>query len=225
MNKPFDNSRGSAEDLVLFDALQDVAIPSGLESRLLAAVANEPTVSLQSDVTNESVKSSTKMYSRRAWLTSAAGLAGVSAIGGLAYSRREIDAIEVTEAVKDAWLAEIWSRDDWKHMADAPLTLPRELLRPRCWQYLETKLADETVTFDLTLPGRLRAVLFAATMWRDISDFPTTPPLTPKGQSGGRLNQIAIWRQGRVLYVLACEGSQLRDYQELFLGKGTASLA
>ena len=142
-------------------------------------------------------------------------------MGGLAYSRRTLEIAEATNAVNNAWVTEKWSKV-WQSMSTAPLSPPRELLRPRCWQYLETELADETVVFDLTLPGRPPAVLFSAKMWRDISAFPTKPE-SPQNQSGP-WSRVTAWRQNRVLHVLASIGTN-RDYDELFVSKGTIPLA
>lgn len=217
-NHDFTGENLAGEDLVLLNALQDVPIPDGLESRLLAAVANEPTVARRGSG-DEKTTSTASVFSRRAWLTSAAGLAGVSALGGLAYSRRKLGTGEVVKAVNNAWHAKKWSKVWQEDIARAPLAPPRALIRPRGWQYLATNLDDETVTFDMTLPGRPPAVLFAATMWRDISHFPTAPPPKPLIRSGP-WSHVSIWRKARVLYVLASQGT-LRDHQDISVGRGT----
>ncbi len=206
-----------AEDHALAKALRDVPVPEGLERRLLVSVA----MPSRPDVQRAEYPPTT--WSRRAWLSTAAGLAGLAVTGRYLYVHRPLRRAEVIVGVEQALNSEDWVIP-WRAPDSAPSDLlpPRELKRPRGWQYVSTPWAKETAAFDLTLPGGPPSVLFVARVQRGLSGFPTRLKTPPSGSTEWK--RVAIWRSSQVLYVLASQGSK-SDFQSLLVNAGTVPLA
>lgn len=211
-----DGSRGplSSHDEQLVQALRQVPIPDGLEARLLAAV--------QRRVEAPAVQQSTVGWSRRHWLSLAAGFAGSAVVGGYLYQHRKLSHGEITDGARDALASKDWVLP-WQAMETPPgLPLPRQLKSPRGWQYIATPWSKKTAAFDLTLPGGRPAVLFVARVRRDVSHLPAAPVAPAVGSRDW--SQIAVWQSAGVLYVLASQGAK-HDYDALFVNAGGAGLA
>lgn len=207
--------RSSSEDIALAEALHEVQIPEGLESRLLASmpVQHPASVSVVEGVGSGGT--------RRAWLSSAASLAGLALAGRYLYVHRRLGEAEVKGGITVAlgpsggWVL------PWLDMEAAPdIPLPTQLRLPRGWQYVRTVWADKTPAYDVTPPGGADSVLFAISLPRGISGFPDVPRL-PQGASGGW--RLAMWQDGEVLFVLASKGTD-REFESLFLNAGMPSL-
>jgi len=218
-------------DITISRALRDVAIPEGLEARLLAAVAaaenaatsqtrlaeiDNPNASVLGTSTpvGEVVPGARTGYSRRTWatlvVTTAATL--LAAAWGIQQSRwaPRLDSENL------GFEALAWSQnltDDWLDMSE-PRGVNRPIDRqvrfvPRGWQALATNHDAETVVYDLTRP-RGKAMLFVlspAVISETVSKSATRVPAT--GGWGA-----ATWKSGNYVYVLLVEErrQKLDDY-------------
>lgn len=218
-------------DDALLCALHSVAVPDGLEGRLLDAVRNSRPIwqSLSLQPLNGTGRSS-KSASRRHWLSLAAAVAvgGVVASGCYMWGRREVSADTILSEVRASLVKTDWRV--WNHIDSsttlAGMPLPRELRVPRGWQYRSTSLNDTCLACDMTLPGCPVAVLFVIRTRRDLTQFPVGAPPLPQYSTTGTWGKFAIWRSedGNYLYVLAMQGLP-RDYLRLFPSGSVPNIA
>ena len=208
------------DELVLKRALHDVAIPPGLEERLLATVASQeilPSV-------DEKAKD---RFSRRnfVWATAAA-VGGVAVTcGSYLWADRRLDEPELIVEIDRLLSEKIFFKTRWKkEPPSSPVRWPLGLRQPYQWQPIESGLAKDTVAYDL----RMKALVFALPVEREISHFLTAMPTKPQVSRSGRdWQHLAYWQDptgwdgSKVLFVLAFDGS-LREYGDLLMPGGIA---
>lgn len=187
----------------LAQAVHDVVIPDGLQSRLLKALREQ----------RAHAYVSTKRPGHRSWSTRRTWMAGVTSaclggtLAGYAWLRRDLELDEIV-TLASGWLGREW---DWQPMpekADASLRLPRIVRVPaQGHERFTSRLSCRTIAYDVSTPiprePDTNAILFAVTTWRTMTSIPTAAPrmLTPTGRW-----QLAVWRDRSCLYVLAWTG-------------------
>jgi hypothetical protein len=193
-------------------ALDDVAVPAGLADRMLAGCEAAVVMPAAAMAANEIVAS--RSLSRRQWIalvSTAASLLIVLA-GGYETWRwvmsppRPLSNDELAAAAT-SWFDLSGPQTGWQSLDKAPLAqypLSRGLkFGPTRW----ARLDETTVVYELTRPGRQRALLFVKVGQRPLPGITKTFPLQRLGSSGGLA--LGAWQRGSVVYVLSViEGDQ-----------------
>lgn len=189
-------------DQILANALSDVAVPEGLDTRLQALLKESPAAA---EGASQNARSSGRVRAlklrlpRRRVLWAAAAAALVLAAGTFYVRRSAVSVDEIVNAARSEELA----NSNWRSIKSAPkyLGLPRRFARAVSWQ--PAKLSGVTgAAYNFSSSPRQRAVLYV--LPRTIAGLPSSPPKWPQSQTGGQL--IGAWESGGLVYVLVVSG-------------------
>ena len=227
----------------LFDAkikrvFADVPVPAGLESRILAALADAQTSNkaasdktppadkpIPSDVRPESRPQSRRRY-RHWYLGASVAFVAASLLVALVLQWTAAPPLSESYIVKVAM-------DDFDSPASG-IPLPkqwpaavkefqpsRDLNLSQCksirWQKLNNFLETKGVVYTFIAPNGAQARLYVLRSPHEIKNLPNTPPDTPPGNTGGLL--AAVWQADGRLYVLVVHGNR-RTYRGLLVPAG-----
>jgi hypothetical protein len=221
-------------DAAMADAFRDVAVPDGLESRILARVAAESAAlcvpssepmeaSIERDVSDTSV-SPTPRTSRRRWYLAAGGLAAVAAAVlvfafGLLPPTRKIVRSDLLVGAIECFLNESLGG---QLSAPAPATgrypfstslegLLSGRLSVMRRGVVDDFLGQRADAFDLIGRGGKVGTVYAGSF--AVEGLPAEVPLHPMLSTGE--TSASAWREGDVVYVLLVIGGE-RAYERLF---------
>jgi hypothetical protein len=191
-------------DNAIAGAMENVEVPVGLSSRLLAAVDQE----LVQPVVAVAPKST-----RRTWLIALVGTAAALllavGVGSYLAQPQVIDVAALDQEAREltADLEPLaWQTD--------PESFPREVfpddvrVSPQRWTHVATSLDRQAIMFDLVRAGAPRAVVIAMKTKAASSELPARPE-DELPTSTGNL-RVGAWRQDDYLYVLVVSGSRAR---------------
>lgn len=232
-------ARSQQFDRAVRGAVQDVPVPAGLLEQLLASagqVSSQVSSAEQASLANAAVELPAADFARDelqprpmqpsrvkrarflAILTTIAAVV-VLALSIRAYlptPQKVVTAGELSERV-DRWLVEVlppagWNRD----LNQAPLkTHPLATsirVKPLRWHALATADDSRAVVYDLTRPGRQRAVLFVL---QSPAKYSVAAPPASTQLLASRGMRVVAWQAGEHLYVLAVQegdGQHLDDF-------------
>jgi hypothetical protein len=218
-------ARSQQFDRAVRSVVHDVPVPTGLLEQLLASAAQAETAAEcpSSDVPVELPACTAAFPGRMKRARFLAILTTVAAVVVLALTIRAylptpqkvVTAGELTERV-ERWLAEALPPDGWRSdLNSAPLGHPLATSirgEARQWRPLATADDSRAVVYDLTRPGKQRAVLFVVQSPAKYT-VAALPPYTKLLASRGM--QVVAWQAGEHLYVLAVregDGQHLDDF-------------
>jgi hypothetical protein len=232
-------------DSAITAAMQSGSVPSGLESRLLAALRVDQAGSANESRTpvsaGESARPSIPADVMTAPAPSGESAVSLSATERSSWSRRRwlaacgsVAATIVVAAFLNAWLrdrsplpfeeeAVTWVDQlspTWQDISRAPAGFPVPaalLAAPVAWQWMEQGRLG--VAYQVETAAGVRATLFVVKSSR--ADLPTSPPAMPQSTTGGRA--IGYWRAGDQICVLVVPGDA-RSYRA-FVNPSAAPLA
>ncbi len=219
-------------------AFADVPVPAGLESRILAALADAQTSNkaasdktppadkpIPSDVRPESRPQSRRRY-RHWYLVASAVFVAASLLVALllqltaAPPLSELSIIQVAMDDFDSPASGIPLPKQW------PATVKefqpsRDLNLSQCksirWQKLNNFLETKGVVYTFTTPNNSQARLYVLQSPHEIEVLLDLPPRTPTGDTGGLL--AAVWQTDGRLYILVVHGNR-RTYRGLLVPAG-----
>lgn len=206
----------------------DVPVPAGLESRILAALADAPTTEESSTTDKPSPVDAGRKTTRRYrhWYLGAstvfvaasllvALLLHITAAPPLGEDSLIQTAMSDFEMPLDGsplekqWPAVV---EEFQPSADLSLSQCKDIH----WKKLDGFLDQRGVVYSFITPDNARARLYVLESTGRI-DLPNSPPRTPQGDTGGVL--AAAWQTGDRLYVLVVDGSR-RTYGRLLAPAG-----
>ena len=204
-------------------ALDDVAVPTGLQERLMARLrqpADAANCSSAAEI--QAVPDSVTLplpttplqrhnASLRRWLLAGAALAASLLVTWQFFGRTD-DSKTDTVTLAAAWYGQL--SPQWKPMQSVPagFGMPGGVaVRAQSWQMVSRIAGHPAVAFNLSRPGFKRSVLFAVKM--TAPQLPGSPPGTPSSTTNGG-QTIAAWQNAGFVYVLVVEGDE-REYRRL----------
>jgi hypothetical protein len=214
-------------DAVVAGAVHDVPVPTGLASRLLAAMAaqaalqplvNPPAEPDRLAATIVSTRKAASAWHRaRPWMFSVAGaIAALLLVGVSLFQRAEVEysPASVLEAAVDFFNNDSHeqgrllsaARPPWGFPVSRYVHLPGETR----WRKVGTLLESGGVAYELGGVGNVRATLYVVR--RTVSGLPDQPPTRPVYGTARCFS--AAWQEGQLLYVLVVVGEG-NDYQRL----------
>ncbi len=212
-------------DRATLRAIHDVAVPTGLEGRLLARLREAAQLVDAGKVADPAARSAPGIadhvgtrHSRRRWLAWSAGLAtAVAATVAAVMVFRPAPPLEGQDLeLGRNWHTQVVDSDDWQ-TTDSPdsqeYPLPDELrVVPLRFRDASAIVGRDALAFDLSLPGGPRATLFVIPQ-EEQARVPAAPPLTPQSTTLGP--NVAYWQRGHVIYVVVIDGGRPEDYRRL----------
>ncbi len=210
-----------AGDIVLCEALHDVAIPSGLSDRLMEQLLSPRRSAIDSALSPEAPAAANVdaraaqtaespirgRTSRRVWLMGLPAVAAAIAVAIGVFLWNDPQPKTVSEgqlvALVEAWYKQALPPQGWQTVDRATLGSypidPAVVRRPSHQRTMSIDGDSRGVAYDLTLPGRQRAILFVIRT----PDHYNVGPLayTRLPATGGKA--VGAWQKGDLLYVLA----------------------
>ena len=202
-------------DRAVGDAMDDVALPEGLQDRLLGALQCAPQGE-PADVPTVERPVRHVWTRRRAVAASLAALAAaVLVVVGVQLLTPEPIAVDQLAVQADKWRTSL-SSVPWNERVDAaPLEtrpVPDSVLPlPEAWKTVPTTYDSAAVVYRLG-NGRREALLFVFDGAGRESELAGSPPHEPQPGTGGW--QWGIWQQDGLVFVLAVEGDR-SEYRRL----------
>lgn len=210
-------------DAAMRRAMHNVALPSGLENRLLArlheaALGNTQRLNTPPPPTDTASAGRNTSLSRRQWLVWSTGLASAIAasVAAVMFFRPAppLERYDL-EAGRD-WHNQIVAAHDWQSVKPNDLDeLAQQAdlqLVPQRYRDASEVVGRDAYAYDLTIPGGATATLFVIPQ-ATRAGLPTSPPARPQSSTLGL--SIAYWQRGDVIYVVVIESDRLEDYQRL----------
>lgn len=195
-------------------AMADVAVPDGLEQRILVrlAAAEEQLPVIPA-----------RRISRRGWWVAAAGLTAVAASVFLAVWASMPEPVPMDEAGVLAAVCQQFVQEAEPDLAkgrplaesEPPAQFPISRAVARVpdirWRVIHGLLGRQSVAYDYPGVENRRATLYVSAL-SSSEVAQTRPPKHPMHSTGGLY--ASVWREGDLLYVLVVRGD-LRTYQRL----------
>ena len=194
-------------------AMADVAVPEGLEQRVLARLA----------AAEERLPVITARRIGRGWWVAAAGLTAVAASLFLAVWVNMPGPVPMDEAGVLAAVCQQFVKETEPDLAkgrllaesDPPAQFPISRAVARVpnirWRVIRGLLGRQSVAYDYPGIGNRRATLYVSAL-SSSEVAQSRPPSHPMHSTGGLY--ASVWREGDLLYVLVVRG-ELRTYQRL----------
>jgi hypothetical protein len=211
-------------DAVVAGAMQDVPVPAGLSSRLLAALAVQAVAGAALTPAEEPAPvpvtvAAADLPRRRArpWLFSVAGALAALLLVGVGLMQRaqiEYSPASVLELAIDFFNNDAHELGHRLSVATPPWGFPAsryvQLPAETRWRKVGSFLDSGGVAYEIAGPGGLRATLYVVR--RTVPGLADQPPTRPS--YGTARCCSAAWQEGQLLYVLVVVGEG-RDYQRL----------
>lgn len=225
-------ARSQQVDSMIQRAIQEIPVPEGLEQRLLRALSEEASATLQlaggpSDLDEPVTPASweptcvpdnrrpVRFRRRRRYAMLSAVIFACVVVISLLATRKDHSGPKATESfvqeVMD-WTSQAeqlnWTTDfSAAHLQQYPFD-PALRYGPREWAEIATKYDSRTVIYDLTPRSSSPATLFCMRVSSPEPTLGSVPPLTPFSTTGGI--SIGMWQRGGVVYVLVVNGNEER---------------
>jgi hypothetical protein len=202
--------RVQAWDALIAEEFDQVAVPQGLDARILARLqaSNESAHEAAPGIADVSIESHSRAsrWRRRRWIAAAASVAAALLITAWMGDWLSPSGGESLEQLTEQLQSQLASSSEPWHDVASPqraFPLPAEL---------NASLAQWHAIGNLRgVAYRVRNNIGTATLFvlrLSATELPSVPPVAPQLTTGGK--SVAYWQKGSLVYVLVVEGDQRR---------------